>query len=668
MNAQPFSAYLSARPKLAQFLDSFAPWLLLALPLGLYTTQQILQLTNGRLAVPLDDAYIHFQYARALRGGHFFQYTPGSGSAPGATSLLWPALLACFQSLGFDGERVIGPAWLLGWLTLALSAYETRKLAQGLVGPVPAALAGSLQLSLGANAWFASSGMETPLLAWGLARAARLAAEWAEGEARPRAGTLWIMALVCPLSRPEGVLGSAFVALSLALFPAGGSRLRSLPALLFGAAPWLVNWLFTGSATSTTAQVKWLWLSPYFDVHSFTRAVANNVDYLFGELLNGHGHAAPFLPQGGRELAVLGVVALLVRAQLSAQRFRGVLAFALALGILLPTTYDSFLWNRLRYLWPFAPAWFCGLAALVTLVTWPLRARAQELAQLGLGIVLLYALGSHFFPAVDDLAVSAAGITEQQVSLGKWAKTALPRTARIGVNDAGAVAYFSDRQVFDVVGLTTPGEARYWANGAGSRFEHYERLPRAALPTHFIVYPGWFALPELLGPCLTERYVPWATVLGGSRMVACAADYGALGSGALPESPPAGALIDEVDVADLESEQAHGYVVLPARAGANFTLGHGAAIDGARAERTVDEFSLQLAPGGMLVLRVAVDQPLTLGIATDAGDVGRVSLSQAGWQELHVAVPHQLPAGLRRVKVTPTRGAELTTMHYWSYR
>lgn len=668
MNALPLSAFVANRPRWARFFGSCAPWVLLAVPLALYTLRQVLDVTKGRLAVPLDDAYIHFQYARALRSGRYFQYTPGSGNAPGATSLLWPALLACFQALGFDGERIIGPAWLLGWLGLALSAYETRKLAQGLLGPVPAALAGLLQLGLGANAWFASSGMETPLLAWGLARAARLAAEWAEGEACPRAGTLWIMALVCPLLRPEGVLGAAFIALSLALFPRGGSRLRALPALLFGAAPWIINWACTGSATSTTAQVKWLWLSPYFDVRTFTHTVTNNLDYFFGELLNGQGHAAPFLPQGGREIAVLGVVAVLVSAQLGARRFRGLLIVALALGVLLPTTYDSFLWNRLRYLWPFAPAWLCGLAALVTLVTWPLRARGQELAQLGLGVVLLYAVGSHLSPAVDDLAVSAAGITEQQVSLGKWAKTALPSSARIGVNDAGAVAYFAGRQVFDVVGLTTRGEARYWANGAGSRFEHYERLPRAALPTHFIVYPGWFALSELLGPCLTERNVPWATVLGGPRMVACAADYGALGSGALPQWPPAGTLMDELDVADLESEAAHGYVVLPARAAANFTLSHGGTVDGARAERTLDEFSLQLAPGGMLVLRVAVNQPLTISISTDAGNVGRVSVTQSGFQELHVAVPSQLPVGRRRVKVSPTRGTELTTMHYWSYR
>src|SRR5262249_31787036 len=136
--------------------------------------------------------------------------------------------------------------------------------------------------------------------------------------------------------------------------------------------------------------------------------------------------------------------------------------------------------------------------------------------------------------SVDDLAQSAAAITAQQVALGRWAAEHLPKRAKIGVNDAGAVAFFSERQTFDVVGLKTRCEARYWGGGAGSRFEHYERLPRAALPTHFIVYPEWFGIPQLLGDYLAERRVDGATILGGPLMVAYTANYAALGSGASP--------------------------------------------------------------------------------------------------------------------------------------
>src|SRR5262245_2056700 len=49
-------------------------------------------------AVPLDDAFIHFQYAKRLASGHFFSYAEGDSYSSGATSLLWPLLLAPFYA------------------------------------------------------------------------------------------------------------------------------------------------------------------------------------------------------------------------------------------------------------------------------------------------------------------------------------------------------------------------------------------------------------------------------------------------------------------------------------------------------------------------------------------------------------------------------------------
>jgi len=96
----------------------------------------------------------------------------------------------------------------------------------------------------------------------------------------------------------------------------------------------------------------------------------------------------------------------------------------------------------------------------------------------------------------------------------------LPPDARVGLNDTGAIAYFGERKTFDIVGLTTPSEARYWVGGAASRFEHYERLARdpataGALPSHFAVYPEWLSCPPVLGERLFESTVRDASILGG---------------------------------------------------------------------------------------------------------------------------------------------------------
>src|SRR5262249_41619135 len=154
---------------------------------------------------------------------------------------------------------------------------------------------------------------------------------------------------------------------------------------------------------------------------------------------------------------------------------------------------------------------------------------------------------------------SASGIDRQQVALGRWAKGALPPDARIGVNDTGAIAYFSDRHTFDVVGLTSKGEGRYWVAGARSRLGHYARIAKTGgLPTHFIPDREWMACDAVLGETLHEETVTDATILGGQTMRAYVADYTRLGSGDLPWSR-SGHVVDELDVADLESEASHAY-------------------------------------------------------------------------------------------------------------
>jgi hypothetical protein len=150
------------------------------------------------------------------------------------------------------------------------------------------------------------------------------------------------------------------------------------------------------------------------------------------------------------------------------------------------------------------------------------------------GVLIIAAPASQLPETFEDLARSASAIHDQQVSLALWARDNTPKEARLGVNDAGALAFYSERPTFDVVGLTTKGESRHWVEGPGSRFEHYEHLPRALLPSHWIVYPEWFAIPPLLGEHLTSRTVN-ATILGGHTMSAHLMDASALGSGNLPD-------------------------------------------------------------------------------------------------------------------------------------
>ncbi len=635
----------------------------------------ILRRTHGVPAVPLDDAYIHFQYARAFASLHPFVYSPGAAPTPGATSLLWPLLLAPFYAIGFRGVALIPIAWLLGFIALGLLAYETWRISQRLLAHTTAIAATAMVFAFGGYWWCAASGMEVVPFAWLLMRSARRAAEWGESKqdaSRRELIELIVLAIATPLMRPEGAIVSLLIAVTLVAFPRSRRRWWAVLPLAGPVIMPLLEFVATGHFGSTTAQVKWLPLNPYYAGERLTETVGHNVVVLFDTLLDGRIWSAVFVPEGSRWLTWLALPALAIMTMRRRMYWRGACVGVIALGILVTTTYDSFLWNRLRYLWPFAAAWFVALGALADGVG-TLAARLWP----GFGWVRVLVAGAvvgglaaHLSYSLDDLAKSSDAIRRQQVALGRWAHNALPADARIGVNDTGAIAYFSDRRVFDIVGLTTRGEARYWVAGEGSRFEHYEHMKRSQLPTHFIVYPSWMGLPWLLGRELTERTVH-ASILGGTTMEACVADYTALGTGEKPLTDKVAGhqTIDSLDVADLESEASHDYRLYWAEQTDNVASsdseGH---VDGGRKRRTLDTLMLKLAPGGLLVARFDASEPMALRVRIDDHEIGSLRLSGLGWEEPTLTLPPKLSAGRHRVDIAAPAKHVFTSLHYWSLR
>lgn len=646
-----------------------SPWTFLALAsvLGTIAVKQVLA-AAGAPAMPLDDSYIHLQFARSFAEGHPFAYSVGAAPVAGATSLLWPLLLAVPELLGARGLDVVPWAWGFGFVALGLQAYEAMRAAQKIVSRELAWMAGVLVLAFSANTWFAGSGMEVVPLGYLLLRCARRAAEWYEGE-RERLWELLLLSFLSAILRPEGALGSVLISSVLFTSERGARKAFGALALAFVAVPPLVYLTFTGHATQTTTLVKWLPFSPYLTFGGVVEVVLGNVKLFVTTLLDGQLWSAAYVPEHSRFVALLALPALIFAGQARRVPARSWLLVVLGLGILIPTTYDSFLWNRLRYLWAFSGPWLIGLVALADQL-----GELAALARARFGLVR-YAIAGGFalalalkFPfALWDLADSSRAISAQHVELGEWAKSALPTDARIGVNDTGAIAYFSNRRVFDIVGLTTAGEARYWSAGAGSRFEHYEHLSRAVLPTHFIVYPQWFGIPELFGTCLTERTV-YATILGGETMVACQADYESLGTGERPAGPDLwqATPLDALDVADLESEREHGYALLPAVQADDVVLSDGIVTDGARRHRQRDAFRLRVAPGARLVARLGADSPVTVRIGASGRVLGNWLVASPRFEEHSLELPADVPDGPLELEVNAAENS-FNSLHYWVY-
>ncbi|WP_338046557.1 hypothetical protein [Polyangium spumosum] len=664
-----------------------------SLVLGALAVRGILE-RAGRPALPLDDAFIHLQYARRLAEGHFFSYMPGEGYTTGATSLLWPLALAPLHLLGLRGLSFVWATWLLGTLAHAALAVEAGRLARRLAGRAAGVGATLMCLGFGAFAWFAWSGMETIPFAWMLLRTARVSAAYCEPDPRaPAPGRrhaieVAAFGLLTPLVRPEGAVASALAVAALASRPSGEGKPRRLVALVPAMGPLVVPLLhlvIAGHAASSTTMVKWLPANPAYDRAGVITFVQSNLRLLWQSVLDGGEWSAVFVPENFLVPTILGVGALVFRAHRERLPWHGAFVLALVLATALPCTYLSFLWNRVRYVWPFYGAHFVLLACLAREIGGLARRFGKTQAPVTPIVLGLFtgALVTKLPWTLSDLATSARAIDHQQVTLGFWARENLPRDARIGVNDTGAIAYVSERRTFDVVGLTTEGESRYWTFGAGSRFEHYEKLSAERRPTHFIVYPQWMACPPVLGEELHRETVVDQSILGGPTMIAHEARWDLLGTGALPRvATPEGALADEIDVSDLESEETHGYARLGASDQDNVAVMAEAPrgeeedtppaeiADGGRMRRSLDRFSTNLAQGraAALVLRVSADTDVELVVRAGGIEVGSARIPAGPWVERVVMIPPDRVWARTELEVTPREGGVFHAFHYWLYQ
>src|ERR1700712_5781285 len=152
-----------------------------------YLFAEIARLKGG-LGFPLDDSWIHLQFARNLAHGAGLSYNPGE-LVTGSTAPLWTALLALLFLLPGSvvvWTKLLGIALYLAGIDATWRLSRELGLPRGL-----AALASGLTLATSWLVWSALSGMSPP----------------ARARADPGRPPLSLAVLaVAVLARPEGLL------------------------------------------------------------------------------------------------------------------------------------------------------------------------------------------------------------------------------------------------------------------------------------------------------------------------------------------------------------------------------------------------------------------------------------------------------------------------------
>jgi hypothetical protein len=438
---------------------------------------------TGTLGFPLDDSWIHAQFARNIATGRGYTYTGGEWVS-GSTAPAWTLLLAAGYAIT---RHIVSAAFVLGFLCQAFAGWYALRFAELLgASRVPAVLAGALVGVTPAIVWGAVSGMEVPLAAAlalagiyhhfsgrqarGMRRHVGAALLGASALARPEslaiAGVVAAAELIgrdpvkTRLARCAQVLAVAalvFTPLVVFSFITIG---RPLPTTFYAkSGPGIVRAVETRDAAMALRNVQTF--GP--------RAVKN----FWLTLLEQYSWAAWLIVPG----ALGGIVSASSR-RITLTLLAILVVVPYAMGLTAPQRLKP---ENVRY-----------AAQLVVLVSPLLIAGLPGIFRRPDAIVvaLAAAAGLAGWQAIQQArayAVSVKNIQELHVTMGRWISEHIPPGSRVAANDVGAIAYFSRRQVLDLEGLVSPQVLPYRVYQ-----DRGLRVVTEFRPDYLVIFPAWY--------------------------------------------------------------------------------------------------------------------------------------------------------------------------------
>jgi hypothetical protein len=359
----------------------------------------------------------------------------------------------------------------------------------------------------------------------------------------------------------------------------------------------------------------------------------------------------------------------------------------LVLSILLGGLSPGWHSHYFRYQIPPIPLATLAMVSGWSLLTAWLPGAWRRSVRVTLSALLLFVLWPGAGHMRDLYGRNCANIHEQQTKVGRWIEANTPPATRVALNDAGAIAYYGNRSILDLVGLTTHGWAAANRSGAGAIYEKLESLPARDRPQIMAIYPQWY--PQLVATSLAGQVLFSAdlrdnTICGDRLKQVYRIDWSIAGSGALPvERQPlirdfGMTIVDQVDVADFDSEASHGYSFFPTyrdrlREFVTREVDGPAAADGGRMVGGGESMSVRARPGQWLimVMRTETEAGYDLDVSVNGKPAGSLTADRLAltWTEPLLQIPDSLVVdSLLTVDVrlrADGRRDGYASYHYW---
>lgn len=649
---------------------------------------------TSQIALPLDDAYIHLNYTRAILQGHPFQYVYGQAATSGATSLLYPFLLL--------PTALAGTSWVVVLGAICMILTGSRLLQLGASGQYgwPGAVGLVVFLCTGSLGFAFFSGMET-----GVFIAAMIQTVFALSNQRLRWALFW--AGLCALIRPEG----AIVALTTCIYVLFndilmGTRNRPIRSMLANVRPFagwitfvlvacaaqpLINLLLTGSLTASGLQAKSYLYNVPFDVSPLLNQFGQNLIRAWSEFF------APIrLP-----LMVAAIYGLITAVRRRTFGLPVLLLLWIVLLSLSTSLLETAFWQFGRYQQPSIVLW---------IVLAVFGARELSLSRIAAVRMVCFAFGCAqamiFFTldlqiGLNAVTLNTKEIASSQMQMAADLQSLTPPDAVIGVHDVGTVAFLSGRPTYDLIGLTTPGLAASAARqGAGAIYE--TMLNSGNRPEYFAIYNDARALSYFQNTDVYAKQIAaypstftpdhplnFASATASGQFL-YRANWSRVDRAAHPGAAYSASVLDgltltdSLNAADLNAERAHGYAWHNINRNPGFvteffqmsypncanpeacTL-----MDGGRIVTGGESFTMQVNPGqdGLLITRVHSYREGRITIHANGQPIGtRVIPEQPGqWFEFAVTIPARLITSDRvQIEVSVENGVYMP-YHHWFF-
>lgn len=502
-----------------------------ALPAGGYLSK--MRAAEVAPGFPLDDSWIHAQYARTLVEGRPFEYVPGQPSI-GTTSVLYDVLWA--GAVLVTGEYVRTAYALNFLLTVGAGLLLVVLLRHYRLPPLVAAAGAALILAGFPFPWSTLSGMETALATF-LTTAALVAhVVWArQGGGRSIVAPI-LMALAA-MARPENLILFPLAEVDRLLLywrsrdktsikPSLGRFAMRAAVFLLALSPYLLlNYAVHGAPVPNTYQAKVGRLGLGAKLHAEgLAALPDRLQKAWEVPRDSIGFIAdhdnlPLLP-----LAGVGVVFALIQWLRRREDRDTIFPLLVFLGtsaaVGLVTMGLFFPGQAQRYLVQWIPLLLVygilGLHLIATFVAGLVPASRHIvygiIILIGVGLSTGWIVGQ--YPEQRRYFVnSVSNINDMQVALGKWIDQNTPPDAIIATNDIGAIAFFGDRPIVDTIGLIDPEIVRRKNDPHDPTAAMLQYLKQRQV-THALLFPQWH--PDLI---LDPHFRPIDRVVLGHNVI-----------------------------------------------------------------------------------------------------------------------------------------------------